>query len=153
MGIELHYITQYLKETENGCLEWQRGKTSNGYGVVWHKRKPYYVHRMMYLLTHGQYDPTLEVCHTCDNPSCGRIEHLFLGTHRDNMQDAKQKGRISGQTPGLVAGREKIVNYRRALTHCKYGHTLSGDNLRVYPYRNSSMRICLACRARRNREC
>lgn len=40
----------------------------------------------------------MEACHTCDVGICIRPEHLFEGTHADNMADANDKGRLH-QTP------------------------------------------------------
>jgi hypothetical protein len=33
-------------------------------------------------------------CHHCDNPPCIRPSHLFVGSHQDNMDDCKNKGRM-----------------------------------------------------------
>jgi hypothetical protein len=58
------------------------------------KKKILYVHRLAYELANGRIPDDLKVCHRCDNPACVRPDHLFLGTQKDNMQDASTKGRI-----------------------------------------------------------
>jgi hypothetical protein len=56
---------------------------------------PTCIARIMYQLRHGKLSSSkIYVCHTCDNPQCIRDSHHFLGSHNDNMKDAKMKGRM-----------------------------------------------------------
>lgn len=35
-----------------------------------------------------------QVNHTCDNPLCVNMNHLYIGTQSDNLQDAIERGRV-----------------------------------------------------------
>lgn len=94
-------------EGENGCWHWTRNcgfAGEKGYGQYYFNGKKVTTHRFAYLLECGAIPPKMEVCHTCDTPSCCNPRHLFLGTHQQNMQDRSKKGRgggALGKTPGL----------------------------------------------------
>jgi hypothetical protein len=81
-----------LKPT--GCIEWPGAPDAKGYGRIRRGGRLSLVHRVSYQQNVG--DPgELLVCHKCDNPICLNPEHLFLGTHADNVDDRERKGRGS----------------------------------------------------------
>lgn len=82
--------------TAAGCWEWTRGK-SNGYGVKRVNGKILRIPRLsLYLFKMESMDDARQVCHHCDNPPCFNPDHLFFGTHADNMRDMAEKGYMKG---------------------------------------------------------
>lgn len=87
-----HEIYENTSIDDNGCWNWLGGKDGKGYGVCY---VPYrtYAHRLSYELSTGKSPKGMSVCHRCDNPNCINPDHLWLGSHAENMADMKAKGR------------------------------------------------------------
>jgi hypothetical protein len=99
------------------CWVWTAVCSKRGYGqirVSKPKRTHLLTHRVSYELHFGPIPDGLWVLHNCDNPSCVRPDHLFLGTAKDNTQDMLRKGRHQhGDTHYSRRQPEKVVRGER----------------------------------------
>lgn len=97
-GVEQRFWSKVDKRGPDECWPWKGVRSSDGYGAF--KIKGVFVgaHRVAYAI-HARISLEqipAEVCHHCDNPPCVNPDHLFLGTHQDNMTDRNKKGRTRG---------------------------------------------------------
>ena len=108
------------------CWNWMGYKNAQGYGSFrWIGGRR--AHRCSYYIETGVITNKL-VCHRCDNPSCVRPDHLFIGTYKDNSNDMVFKGRHP--------------RHQAKKTHCSRGHNFSKENTYLY---NNGWRMCRAC--------
>ena len=81
------------KAGDDECWYWLGSLNGGGYGHIGSNKRYRSAHRFSYFIHHGEIPGKLVVMHKCDNPKCVNPAHLQLGTHKDNSQDAIQKGR------------------------------------------------------------
>lgn len=96
----------------DGCWEWLGNKNRKGYGGLTVFGRPEKAHRFAWIITHGFIPAGLQVCHTCDNPSCVNPQHLWLGTSKENVDDCHNKNRhakFNGSKSGMAKLTESIV--------------------------------------------
>lgn len=76
------------------CWIWIAYRLPSGYGYFWDGKRREYAHRVSWRTFRGEIPEGLHVLHRCDIPACVNPDHLFLGTAKDNRQDAIRKGRV-----------------------------------------------------------
>jgi hypothetical protein len=124
------------------CWHWIGGKRGNPdlmYGIFCYQGKNYSAHRFSWMLHKGELNKEggdyrgMCVCHHCDNPICVNPKHLFLATHKENMQDKVEKGRCG----------------QKSKVFCKYGHMFTEGNTWIS---KEGSRHCKTCHRKREKE-
>jgi len=111
------------------CITADTALQSNGYPAGRVEGKQTNAHRAAWINAFGPLPSDVLVLHTCDNKVCVNLDHLFLGSHADNMRDKAEKGRCNNQ--------------HKNKTHCHRGHEFNDENTYVNP---RGWRECRACR-------
>lgn len=121
------FLCKIIKR-EDGCWELNCAHDKDGYsrfGIYSKNIGPKNIggHRFMYMLHHKDEDITkLEICHHCDQPFCVNPDHLFSGTHQDNVADCVSKNRQSkgNKLPQSVLTEEIVKDILDGIINKKY---------------------------------
>jgi hypothetical protein len=101
----------------NGCWQW---RSAGPYPTFWTDGRYVKVARYAWQVKTGLPPPSdMCVCHTCDNPKCVNPDHLFLGTHTDNMRDKAAKQRTF-RPNATLNGRAKVDHATAARIRADY---------------------------------
>jgi DNA-directed RNA polymerase specialized sigma24 family protein len=84
-----------IKVDAGGCFLWQKSKNSKGYDMTSYNGKIQTAHRTSFQVFRREIPEGMLVCHRCDVRHCINPAHLFLGTAKQNTQDAIAKDRLS----------------------------------------------------------
>lgn len=122
---ECRLYSKVSKEPGQGpkgdCWEYQGAKHHFGYGMINRSGTKasdiVTAHVYSWGIENGKPVPEgMFVCHRCDNPSCVRPDHLFIGTAKDNNDDMDAKGRrrsVMGEEVNTAKLTDEIVIFIR----------------------------------------
>ncbi len=87
------------------CLEWTSNCSESGYGRFKVDYKAHKAHHVAWVIKNGEIEEKMMILHHCDNRKCVNINHLFIGTHQDNVTDRVSRNRSA---IGEGNGRSKL---------------------------------------------
>lgn len=104
---------RHVRQLDSGCWEWTGARCGErqgrGQSSLPGGRKTL-AYRVAWILHRGPIPSGMKVCHRCDVPLCVNPDHLFLGTQKENIQDAVKKGHMRGPgTRGETHSRARLT--------------------------------------------
>lgn len=137
MDLQYRLLKHSTPEPNTGCWLWLSGSGFGGYGRIGINKITKSAHRVSYEVFKGKIPKGLGVLHNCDTPACINPDHLFVGTHTENMRDC------------LVKLRNKHMLKKE---FCKNGHRFSDENVSmIKTNRKGQYRCCRICSNDRRR--
>lgn len=94
-------------DKSGSCWEWTGRRNTSGYGLTAIRGGSELAHRAYWQLIVGEIPEGLYLLHSCDNKKCVNPAHLRIGTHAENMAEAKERNRMR-PLRGDKNGRAKI---------------------------------------------
>lgn len=129
-------------DDQDACYDWNAKKDKNGCGIFsmhcpqldgikkipW---KSFRAPRIMWVLENDQLIPDgMLVIHSCDNESCTNPRHLRLGTHKDNANDRKLRGRFDTGPKGEDHPNAKLtVAQVRKICHLYFNRNIKPNQI------------------------
>lgn len=130
-----------LIKDENGCMNWQGGRNSNGYGLMGitidGKKIHMGTHKFALIMATNQNPKDLEACHNqiCKSKACCAPEHLRWDTHKENVKDMIEMGRlVKPDTKGEKHGMCKLteVKVKEIRAHIMEGKKTQKEISEIY---------------------
>lgn len=122
---------QHRVEQVGECLIWQGATQTRGYGSVAAgvRGLTKLAHRAAYEHAVGPIPEGMTIDHLCCEKRCVNVEHMEVVTRGENSRRMLRKR-----------------------THCKHGHAIEGDNLRLVRRPTGIYRVCVTCHRKAVRE-
>lgn len=93
MDVILRIERFLIRAGKDECTKW-KGCTCNGYPLIWYNGKLVRASHILWKRKHGVIPKGLDILHTCDNPTCLNLKHLYPGTDKQNRQDCIKRDRL-----------------------------------------------------------
>lgn len=105
------------------CWLWLGSHDRYGYGLFWINGRTALAHRIAWELSDGPIPEGLHILHRCNQPACVRVDHLYLGTHTDNMRDRSALERQPRKLTYMQVAAAREAYQRGGVTYKELAHS------------------------------